>query len=51
MNLRNRKNIIITGANGQVGLEIFELLNVDFNIIPIVRSTQQNQSKSSYFIC
>ena len=51
MNLKNKKNIIITGASGQVGLELIRLLESEFNIIPIVRSVKDSKLEAGYFYC
>ena len=51
MNLKNKKNIIITGASGQVGAELIRLLESEFNIIPIVRSIKSTDTELKYFLC
>ena len=51
MNLKNKKNIIITGASGQVGSELVKLLKSEFNVIPIVRSIKNNDTEIKYFCC
>ena len=51
MNLKNKKNIIITGASGQVGSELVQLLKTEFNIIPIVRSIKSTDTELKYFLC
>tara|TARA_B100000700_G_scaffold30900_1_gene29698 strand:+ start:528 stop:1184 length:657 start_codon:yes stop_codon:yes gene_type:complete len=51
MNLKNKKNIIITGASGQVGSGLVELLKTEFNVIPIVRSIKNDDTQSKYFSC
>ena len=51
MNLKNKKNIIITGASGQVGSELVEFLKLEFNIIPVVRSRGCDDSNLKYFYC
>ena len=40
MSLKNKKNVVITGASGQVGSELVKILKSKFNIIPIVRTCQ-----------
>ena len=51
MNLKNKKNIIITGASGQVGTELVKGLKSEFNIIPIVRSAPKDDLGLKYFCC
>ena len=51
MNLKNKKNIIITGASGQVGTELVKGLKSEFNIIPIVRSAPKDDLGLKYFYC
>ena len=43
MSLKN-KNVVITGASGQVGSELVKILKSKFNIIPIVRSVNSDVS-------
>ena len=49
--MKNKKNIIITGASGQVGLGLVKALKSEFNIIPIVRSVQKDNFGLKYFCC
>ncbi len=49
--MKNKKNVIITGASGQVGLKLVKILKSEFNIIPIVRSLVQDNSNLNYFCC
>ncbi len=51
MNLKNKKNVIITGASGQVGAELVKALKSEFNIIPIARSASKDDSELKYFCC
>ena len=51
MNLKNKKNIIITGASGQVGVELVRLLESEFNIIRIIRSEKDSELEAGYFYC
>ena len=51
MSLKNKKNVVITGASGQVGSELVKILKSKFNIIPIVRSVNSDVSNLNYFCC
>tara|TARA_Y100000768_G_scaffold219083_1_gene165164 strand:+ start:7980 stop:8636 length:657 start_codon:yes stop_codon:yes gene_type:complete len=51
MSLKNKKNVVITGASGQVGLELVKILKSEFNIIPIIRSYPKDDLNIKYFSC
>ena len=48
MNLKNKKNVIITGASGQVGLGLIDLLKSTYNVITISRNKISSQNIISF---